>query len=60
MKPEVIPFERYAGLNPLFLAFLRKRPAFYPDPPTLDAATERARELLGRPAKAGPVPGAGR
>ena len=24
MKPEVIPFERYSGLNPLFLAFLRK------------------------------------
>jgi bacillithiol biosynthesis cysteine-adding enzyme BshC len=51
MKPEVIPFERYAGLNPLFLAFLRKRPAFFPDPPALEAATERARELLGRSAK---------
>jgi bacillithiol synthase len=51
MTPEVIPFERYSGLNPLFLAFLRKRPAFFPDPPTLEAATERARELLGRPAK---------
>jgi len=51
MRSQVIPFERYSGLNPLFLAFLRKRPPFYPDLPTLEAATARARELLGRPAR---------
>ena len=46
-----IPFERYAGINPLFLDFLRRRPDYYPDPPTLDAAAARARELLGRPTR---------
>jgi len=51
MTTPIIPFERYSGLNPLFLAFVRDRPAFYPDPPTVEAATERARELLGRPAQ---------
>ena len=42
----MIPFAKYPGLSPLFLDFLRGLPAFYPDPPTLDAAAERGRQLL--------------
>ena len=45
-----IPFERYPELPPLFRAFLRGLPHFYPDPPRSDAAVTRAREILGRPA----------
>jgi uncharacterized protein YllA (UPF0747 family) len=50
----VIPFDRYPGLSPLFLEFLAGLPELFPDPPTLDAAAERGRELLaaGRPARA--------
>jgi bacillithiol synthase len=51
MTSKIIPFERYAGLNPLFLEFVRRLPAYYPDPPTLDAAAARGRELLGRRAR---------
>ena len=51
MTTKIIPFERYAGIDPLFLDFVRRRPDYYPDPPTLDAAVQRARELLGRPAR---------
>ena len=43
-----IPFERYPGLPPLFLDFLRGLPDFYPDPPSVEAAAARARELLGQ------------
>jgi bacillithiol biosynthesis cysteine-adding enzyme BshC len=50
MKQNLIPFERYAGLNPLFLDFVCRRPDYYPDPPTLEAAVARGRELLGQPA----------
>ena len=46
-----IPFDRYRGLPPLFRAFLRGLPQFYPDPPSPDAAAARAREILGRPAR---------
>ncbi len=48
MTKTVIPFERYAGLHPLFLEFVRRRPAYYPDPPTVEAAAARGKELLGR------------
>jgi bacillithiol biosynthesis cysteine-adding enzyme BshC len=49
----VIPFDRYPGLSPLLLDFLSGLPEFYPDPPTLEAAAGRGRELLaaGRPAR---------
>lgn len=47
----VVPFDRYPGLSPLFGRFLAGLPDFYPDPPTLDAAAARARELLGTPAR---------
>jgi bacillithiol biosynthesis cysteine-adding enzyme BshC len=43
-----IPLEKYPGLPPLFLDFARKRSGSYPDPPTVDAAVERGRELLAR------------
>ena len=46
-----IPFDRYPGLSPLFLEFLRGLPEFYPDPPSIGAAAARGRELLGRPAR---------
>jgi bacillithiol synthase len=42
----VIPLERYPGLPPLFLDFARGGSALYPDPPTIDAALARGRELL--------------
>ncbi len=42
----VIPFENVPGLPPLFLAFLRgEARGFFPDPPTLEAAEARAREI---------------
>ena len=46
-----VPFDRYPGLSPLFLEFLRGLPDFYPDPPTIAAAAARGRALLGRPAR---------
>ncbi len=46
-----IPFERYPGLSPLFFDFLRGLPDFYPDPPRLEAATARGKELLGQAAR---------
>ncbi len=51
MTKHIIPFERYAGMDPLFLEFVRRRPQWYPDPPTVDAAASRARELLGTAAR---------
>ena len=42
----MIPLERYPGLPPLFLDFARGGSALYPDPPTIDAALARGRELL--------------
>jgi uncharacterized protein YllA (UPF0747 family) len=48
----VIPFSKYPGLSPLFLDFLRGLPEFFPDPPTLDAAAERGRQLLASGARA--------
>ncbi len=46
-----IPFDRYPGLSPLFLDFLRGLPEFYPDAPSLEAAAARGRQMLGRPAR---------
>jgi bacillithiol biosynthesis cysteine-adding enzyme BshC len=51
MLTGTIPFDRYPGLSPLFLDFLRGLPEFYPDPPTIEAAAARGRRLLGRPAR---------
>jgi uncharacterized protein YllA (UPF0747 family) len=42
----LIPYDRYPGLSPLFLEFLKGLPQFFPDPPTLDAAEARARQIL--------------
>jgi bacillithiol biosynthesis cysteine-adding enzyme BshC len=47
-----IPVEKYPGLPAIFLDFVRGERALYPDPPTIDAAVVRARELLGRPSPA--------
>jgi bacillithiol biosynthesis cysteine-adding enzyme BshC len=47
-----IPVEKYPGLPALFLDLVRGESALYPDPPTIDAAVVRARELLGRPSPA--------
>jgi len=49
----MIPYERYPGLPPLFLDFLKGLPQFYADPPTLEACEARAREILAarRPAR---------
>jgi bacillithiol synthase len=44
-----IPFDRYPNLSPLFLDFLAGLPRFFPDPPTLDAAEARARQILETP-----------
>ncbi|MEO8432808.1 MAG: bacillithiol biosynthesis BshC [Acidobacteriota bacterium] len=49
-----VPFERYPGLSPLFTRFLAGLPAFYADPPTIEAAAERARRLIGRAARTPP------
>jgi len=48
----VIPFAKYPGLSPLFLDFLGGLPEFFPDPPSLDAAAERGRQLLASGARA--------
>ncbi len=50
--PFVIPFSKYPGLSPLFHDFLAGLPEFFPDPPTIDAAAERGRELLAKAARA--------
>ena len=47
----VIPYSKYPGLAPLFHEFLKGLPEFYPDPPTLDAAVARGKELLASGAK---------
>ncbi|HYB53688.1 MAG TPA: bacillithiol biosynthesis BshC [Thermoanaerobaculia bacterium] len=51
MSENRIPFERYPGLSPLFLDFLRGLPEFFPDPPTIAASVARGRELLGTPSR---------
>jgi bacillithiol biosynthesis cysteine-adding enzyme BshC len=50
-----IPLERYPGLAALFLDFARGGSRFHPDPPTLDAAIERGKALLGRARRALPA-----
>lgn len=47
MTARRVPFERYPGLPPLFFDFLEGRGGHYPDPPTLETAAARAREILG-------------
>jgi uncharacterized protein YllA (UPF0747 family) len=51
MLTGTIPFDRYPGLAPLFHDFLRGLPAFFPDPPAIDAAAARGRRLLGTPSR---------
>ena len=51
MLTGAVPFDRYPGLSPLFLEFLRGFPDFYPDAPTIAAAAARGKALLGRPAR---------
>jgi bacillithiol synthase len=53
MTDRIVPFDRYPNLPPLFRAFLRGLPAFYPDAPGIDAAVERGKGLLGQKARAG-------
>jgi bacillithiol synthase len=48
----VIPYEKFPGLAPLFHDFRRGLPEFYTDPPTLEAAAERGRQLLKSGARA--------
>ena len=48
----MIPYSKYPGLSPLFHDFLAGLPEFYPDPPTLDAAARRGKELLARGGRA--------
>ncbi len=48
---DLVPYGRYPGLAPLFLDFLAGLPDHYPDPPTLEAAGQRGRELLGTAAR---------
>ena len=43
-----IPLEKYPKLPPLFLDLARGRSTLYPDPPVVDAAVARGRELLER------------
>jgi bacillithiol synthase len=50
MRNEIIPFDRYPALPPLFLDFLRGSP-LYPDRPSLEAALARGKELLGHAAR---------
>ena len=50
MRNEIIPFERYPALPPLFLDFLRGSP-LYPDRPSLETALARGKELLGQAAR---------
>ena len=51
MSPRRVPLEKYPGLAPLFLDFLRGLPEFFPDPPTVEAAAARGREILGTRAR---------
>lgn len=51
MTDERIPFDRYPGLAPLFLDFVRGASDLYPDPPTAEAAARRASEILGTKAR---------
>ena len=51
MSDSIVPFERYPGLSPLFRPFLAGLPEFFPDPPTIEAAAARGRELLGTPSR---------
>lgn len=51
MLTGTIPFERYPGIPALFLDFLSGLSQFYPDRPSIEAATARGREILGRPAR---------
>jgi bacillithiol synthase len=51
MTADLIPFERYPGVSPLFLEFLRGLPEFFPDAPTIAACVERGRELFGTRAR---------
>jgi hypothetical protein len=51
--PSILPFDRFPGLPALFRRFLSGLPEFYPDPPTLDAAERRGRELLAGGTRAG-------
>jgi bacillithiol biosynthesis cysteine-adding enzyme BshC len=46
-----IPLDRYPGLPPLFLDFARGKSPLYPDPPTIDAALGRGREILAQPGR---------
>ena len=47
----MIPFESMPGIPRLFLAFARGEAAtFFPDPPTLESAASRAREVRARTA----------
>ncbi|HLN81136.1 MAG TPA: bacillithiol biosynthesis BshC [Thermoanaerobaculia bacterium] len=43
-----IPLEKYPGLPALFVDFARGRSGVHPDPPTIDVAVARGRELLSR------------
>lgn len=47
----IVPFERYPNLAALFRRFLEGLPEFFPDPPTLEAAVGRAKEILGTRAR---------
>jgi bacillithiol biosynthesis cysteine-adding enzyme BshC len=53
-----IPLERYPGLPPLFLDFARGKSPLYPDPPTIEAAGMRGREILAQPGRVRLSPGA--
>ena len=53
-----IPLERYPGLPPLFLDFARGPSPLYPDPPTIEAALLRGREILAQQRKVRLSPGA--
>ena len=53
-----IPLERYPGLPPLFLDFARGGSPLYPDPPTIDAAGLRGREILAQADRTRLSPGA--
>ena len=46
-----IPLERYPGLPPLFLDFSRGKSPLYPDPPTIEVAALRGREILAQPGR---------
>ena len=46
-----IRLERYPGLPPLFLDFARGKSPLYADPPTIEAAGLRGREILAQPGR---------